>query len=121
MGVVSCIGNDIATFKRNLFDGVCGIDYISEFPTADLAVKIGGKLKDFNPEDYGMDKPFIRKQDPFTLFAMAAAYQAMNDSGLKSGENIDPFRLGTYVGSGIGGFQTIQRELEKFKDDPSGQ
>lgn len=121
LGVVSCIGNDIATFKRNLFDGVCGIDYISEFPTADLAVKIGGKLKDFNPEDYGMDKPFIRKQDPFTIFGMAAAFQAMQDSGLVAGENIDPFRLATYVGSGIGGFQTIQRELEKFNEDKSGK
>ena len=121
MGIISCIGNDVQTFKKNLFDGVCGIESITEFETDILPVKIGGKIKDFKPEDYGMDKPFIRKQDPFTLFAMAAAYQAMNDSGLKSGENIDPFRLGTYVGSGIGGFQTIQRELEKFKDDPSGQ
>ena len=121
MGIISCIGNDVQTFKKNLFDGVCGIESIPEFETDILPVKIGGKIKDFKPEDYGMDKPFIRKQDPFTLFAMAAAYQAMNDSGLKSGENIDPFRLGTYVGSGIGGFQTIQRELEKFKDDPSGQ
>lgn len=121
MGVVSCIGNDVAAFRQNLFDGVCGIDYISEFPTAELAVKIGGKLKDFHPEDYGMDKPFIRKQDPFTVFGMAAAYQAMEDSGLVAGENIDPYRLATYVGSGIGGFQTIQRELEKFNEDKSGK
>ncbi|HAZ74051.1 MAG TPA: beta-ketoacyl-[acyl-carrier-protein] synthase II, partial [Rikenellaceae bacterium] len=121
MGIISCIGNDIATFRDNLFNGVCGIDYITEFPTDNLPVTIGGKIKDFNPENYGMDKPFIRKQDPFTIFGMAAAWQAMNDSGLKSADNIDPFRLGTYVGSGIGGFQTIQRELDKFKDDPSGQ
>ncbi len=121
MGIISCIGNDIATFRDSLFNGVCGIDYITEFPTDNLPVTIGGKIKDFNPENYGMDKPFIRKQDPFTIFGMAAAWQAMNDSGLKSAENIDPFRLGTYVGSGIGGFQTIQRELDKFKDDPSGQ
>ena len=113
LGVLSCIGNDVKTFWDNLKNGVCGIDYITEYPTDNLAVKIGGMIRNFNPEEYGMDKPFIRKQDPFTIFAMASAYQAMQDSGLVSGENIDPARLATYVGSGIGGFQTIQRELEK--------
>ncbi|MCR4824102.1 MAG: beta-ketoacyl-ACP synthase II [Bacteroidales bacterium] len=121
LGVLSCIGNDVKTFWDNLKNGVCGIDYITEYPTDNLAVKIGGMVRGFNPEDYGMDKPFVRKQDPFTIFAMASAYQAMQDSGLVSGENIDPARLATYVGSGIGGFQTIQRELEKFFEDPSGQ
>ena len=121
LGVLSCIGNDVTTFWNNLINGVCGIDYITEYPTDNLAVKIGGMVRNFNPEEYGMDKPFIRKQDPFTIFAMASAWQAMNDSGLVSGENIEPSRLATYVGSGIGGFQTIQRELEKFFDDPSGK
>ena len=91
------------------------------FEEAGLPVKIAGKIKDFNPEEYGMDKPFIRKQDPFTVFAMASAYQAMNDSGLVVGENIDAARLSTYVSSGIGGFQTIQREVTKMAEDPTGQ
>ena len=121
LGVLSCIGHDVPTFWENLKNGVCGIDEISEFPTEDLAVKIGGKIRDFNPEDFGMDKPFIRKQDLFTVFAMASAWQAMRDSGLVAGENIAPERLGTYVGSGIGGFQTIQREIGKIIEDPSGR
>ncbi len=121
LGVLSCIGNDVKTFWNNLVNGVCGIDHITEFPTDNLAVKIGGMVRNFNPEEYGMDKPFIRKQDPFTVYAMASAWQAMHDSGLVSGENIEPSRLGTYVGSGIGGFTTIQRELEKFFEDQSGQ
>ncbi len=121
LGVLSCIGNNVNSFWRNLIDGVCGIDYISEFPTEKLPVKIGGMIRNFNPEEYGMDKPFIRKQDPFTIYAMAAAYQAMNDCGLVSGENIEANRLATYIGSGIGGFTTLQRELEKFLEDPSGQ
>ena len=54
LGVVSCIGNNIETFWNNLKNGVCGIDTITEFPTEDLAVKIGGKIKDFNPEEYGL-------------------------------------------------------------------
>ena len=121
LGVISCIGNDVETFWNNLTEGVCGIDFITEFPTDELAVKIGGMVRNFDPEKYGMDKPFIRKQDPFTIYAVASAYQAMADSGLVSGENIEPSRLATYVGSGIGGFQTIQREVEKLRDDPGGK
>ena len=124
LGVISSVGNDVDTFWRNLVAGVCGIDYIDEFPTDNLPVKIGGKIKNFNPEAYGMDKPFIRKQDTFTLYGMAAASQAVNDSGLIAdgeGQNIDPFRLGVYVGSGIGGFETQVRETSKIVSDPSGQ
>jgi len=121
IGILSCIGNDVHTFWNNLINGVCGIDYITEFPTDNLAVKIGGKIRNFNPEEFGMDKPFIRKQDPFTIFAMAAAYQAMKDSGLVADENIEARRLATYMSSGIGGFQTILREVDKFNEDPSGQ
>ena len=121
LGVVSCIGNDVKTFWDNLVNGVCGIDNITEFPIDGLAVKIGGKVRDFKPEDFGMDKPFIRKQDTFTIFGMAAAWQAMKDSGLVAGENIEPSRLGTYVSSGIGGFETIYREVGKMIEDPSGQ
>ncbi|MBQ9185339.1 MAG: beta-ketoacyl-ACP synthase II [Bacteroidales bacterium] len=124
MGVISSVGNDIETYWKNLKDGVCGIELIDSFSTENLPVKIAGKIKDFNPEAYGMDKPFVRKQDRFTQFGMAAAYQAMQDSGLVStGENgnIDPFRLGVYVGSGIGGFEVQYRETAKMIEDPSGQ
>lgn len=121
LGVISCIGNDVKTYWNSLKNGVCGLDHVAEFEEAGMPVKIAGKIKDFNPEEYGMDKPFIRKQDPFTVFAMASAYQAMNDSGLVVGENIDPDRISTYVSSGIGGFATIQREIEKMVEDPSGQ
>ena len=114
LGVISCIGNDVKTYWNSLKNGVCGLDHVAEFEEAGMPVKIAGKIKDFNPEEYGMDKPFIRKQDPFTVFAMASAYQAMNDSGLVVGENIDPDRISTYVSSGIGGFATIQREIEKM-------
>ena len=124
MGVISSIGNDVQTFWKNLVDGVCGIDYIDEFDTSILPVKIAGKVKDFQPEEYGMDKPFVRKQDLFTQYGMAAAYQAVQQSGLQTegeGKNIDPFRLGVYVGSGIGGFEVQYRETAKMIDDPSGQ
>lgn len=121
LGVVSPIGNDTELFWKNLCDGVCGIDFIKSFPTDNLPSKIAGEIKDFNPESYGMEKPFVRKQDKFTLYAVAAAWQAMNQSGLSAAEdgNIDPFRLGVYIGSGIGGFNTQVRETEKlFSEGP---
>ena len=124
MGVISSIGNDVTTFWNNLVDGVCGIDFVQEYADADLPVKIAGRIKDFNPEDFGMDKPFIRKQDMFTLYGVAAAWQAVRDSGLVSegeGANIDPLRFGVYVGSGIGGFATQFRETRKMIEDPSGK
>ena len=112
-GVVTPVGNDVKTYWENLLEGVCGIDFITEFPTDDLPVKIAGQVKDFNPADYGIEPPFARKQDKFTLYAVAAAWQAVKESGIDSGENgnIDPFRLGVYVGSGIGGFTTMMREV----------
>ena len=122
MGVISCIGHDVDTFWNNLINGVCGIDYVEAFK--DMPVTFAGKVKDFDAEKYGMDRPFIRKQDNFTLYAMAAAWQAMNQAGLHTegdGANIDPFRLGVYVGSGIGGFATQYRETAKMIEDPSGQ
>ena len=124
MGVISPVGNDVRTFWKNLCDGVCGIDYIDGFPTESLPVKIAGIVRGFNAEDYGMDKPFIRKQDLFTQYGVAAAYQAVLQSGLCTqgeGKNIDPFRFGVYFGSGIGGFATQYREIAKMIDDPSGQ
>ena len=116
LGVVSPVGNNVETYWKNILEGVCGIDFIKAFPTEDLPVKIAGEVKDFNPADYSIEAPFARKQDKFTVFAVAAAYQAMQQSGLDSSEegNIDPFRLGVYVGSGIGGFTTQYRETEKM-------
>ena len=115
-GVITPVGNDVKTYWENLLKGACGIDFITSIPTDDLPVKIAGEVKDFNPADYGIEAPFARKQDKFTIYAVAAAWQAVRESGLDSGEdgNIDPFRLGVYVGSGIGGFATQVRETEKL-------
>lgn len=115
-GVISPVGNDVKTYWDNLLAGVCGIDFIRSIPTDDLPVKIAGEVRDFNPADYEIEPPFARKQDRFTTFAVAAAWQAVRESGLDSSEegNIDPFRYGVYVGSGIGGFATQVRETEKI-------
>lgn len=120
-GIISPVGNDTETYWKNLLEGYCGIELIKSIPTDDLPVKIAGEVKDFNPADHGIETSFSRKQDKFTIYAVAAANQAMQQAGLKTGEegNIDPFRLGVYVGSGIGGFSTQVRETEKIlKDGP---
>lgn len=115
-GAITPIGNDVQTYWKNLLDGVCGIDFITSIPTDDLPVKIAGEVRDFNPADYEIEPPFARKQDRFTVLAVAAAWQAVRESGLDSSEggNIDPARYGVYVGSGIGGFSTQVRETEKI-------
>lgn len=124
MGVISPVGNDVRTFWDSLVHGVNGIGFISEFPTEELPVKIAGMVRNFDGVALGLDKAFVRKQDKFAQYGMAAAIQAMEQSGLRAeGEdaNIDPFRLGVYVGSGVGGFETQYRETEKMIGDPSGR
>ena len=118
-GVITPVGNDVQTYWKNLLDAVCGIDVITSIPTDDLPVKIAGEVKDFNPADYEIEAPFARKQDKFTIYAVAAAWQAVKQSGLNSAEdgNIDPLRFGVYVGSGIGGFSTQMRETEKILNE----
>lgn len=80
LGVITPVGNDVTTFWNNLINGVCGIDFIKRFPTDNLQIKIAGEVKDFNPASDGVPAATIRKADRFTLFAMAAANQAMKDA-----------------------------------------
>lgn len=121
LGVISCVGNDVDTVWNNLKNGVCGIRKIESFPTEGMSVSIAGEVRDFNPEEQGIDKATVRKQDKFTIYGLAAANQAMSDSGLKAGENIDEFRLGTYLSSGVGGNEIFQRETLKLTEDATGQ
>ena len=112
MGVVSAVGNNIDTFWNNIKNGVCGIDFIKSFPTEETTVKVAGEVKDFNPEEYDIDKATVRKSDRFCLFALAAANQAVKDSGIIG--NISPERLGVYIGSGIGGMDVFVKEATKL-------
>lgn len=119
MGVISPVGNTLPEFWDSLVNGRNGISLIKDMDLQDLPVKVSADVKGFSPADYGIEAPLARKQDLFTLYALAASIQAVSQSGLKSGENIDASRFGVYVGSGIGGFTTIYREIEKMvKDGP---
>lgn len=116
MGIISPVGNDVETYWNNLKNGKNGIKKLGRFPTEGLSSSVAGEITDFNPADFGIEPSFTRKQDLFSVYAVAAAKQAMDQSGLDSGEggNIDPFRLGVYVGSGIGGYPATYREVEKM-------
>lgn len=117
LGVVSPVGNNVTDFWNSLVEGKCGIDLIKGFEEYDLPISVAGQVKDFNPEADGLERNDIRRNDKFCIFALAAAAQAMTDSGLKSGENIEPERLGVYIGSGIGGMETFVNETEKLLNE----
>jgi 3-oxoacyl-[acyl-carrier-protein] synthase II len=104
MGAISPIGNDVPTMWKNMVDGVCGIEKITAFDTSDLKVHIAGTVKDFDPTQY-IEKKEVRKLDPYTQYAIAAAQQAVDDSGIIG--KIDENRFGVYIGAGIGGLQTF--------------
>lgn len=114
LGVVSPVGNDVTTFWKNLTHGVCGIGFIRNFPSEDLQVKVAGEVKNFDPAADGIPAATIRKADKFTLFAMAAANQAMRDAGELG---VEPERLGVYIGSGIGGMHTFINEVVNLKEN----
>lgn len=111
LGAVTPIGNDVPTFWENAVAGKNGIGPITKFDTTNSKVSIAAEVKDFNPLLY-MEKPQVRKTDLFTQYALAAADQAMQDSGIAG--KIDPERLGVYVGSGVGGMDTFVEEVTKL-------
>ncbi len=114
LGVISPVGNNINDFWQSLSQGKCGIDHIKGFDDYELPISVAGQVKDFSPEENGLERNDVRRNDLYCQFALAAANQAMADSGLKSGENIEPERLGAYIGSGIGGMNTFVTETDKL-------
>lgn len=105
MGLISPLGNDVDTYWSRLIRGESGVVPINSFDTARYKTKIGGVVQDFDPEARWGRKE-ARRMDRFSQFAMAAAEQAWDDAGLHI-DKINKERLGVYVGSGIGGIQTL--------------
>ena len=111
MGCVTPLGNDLPTFWSNLVAGKNGIGPITKFDTTDFKAKLAAEVRDFDPKLY-MEKPQILHSDLYAQLAMAAAVQAMEDSGLAG--TLPGERIGVYVGSGIGGIQTFEAEHAKL-------
>lgn len=108
IGVISPVGNDIDTFWDSIINGKSGVDYITQFDTEEYSVKIAAEVKNFSPEDY-IEKKEIRRMDTFTQFAIAATKMAIKDANLTIDDSISE-RVGVYIGSGIGGLQTIEQQ-----------
>lgn len=111
MGIISPIGNTVAEFEDSLRRGICGVDRITRYDTAGAPVKVAAEVKGFQPELY-MGYGDVRRTDLYAQYAMAAASQAMEDSGILGA--VPPERLGVYFGSGIGGTGSCLKETEKL-------
>ena len=111
LGVISPVGNDVPTFWNALCSGTCGIGPITKFDATDYPVKLAAEVHDFDPKQY-MEKLDILHSDVYTHFAMAAACQAVADSGIAG--TLDAERVGVYIGSGIGGIATFMTEHSKL-------
>ncbi len=105
-GVIQSLGFDVETFWNNIKDGKNGISLVTRFDTINHDTKVAAEITGFDPTNY-MDRKEAKRMDRFTHYAMAAAKQAMESSGLKP-ENEDPYRMGVIVGSGIGGIETLE-------------
>lgn len=111
LGAITPLGNDVDTLWKNLIEGKNGIGPITLFDPTDFAVKIAAEVKDFDPKDY-MEKSEIRRSDRNVQMGLAAAVQAVEDSGIEG--HFDPERTGVYFGSGIGGIATFEDVFEKY-------
>ena len=119
LGAVSPLGNDAKTTWENMKKGVCGIDTVTKFDITDYKCKFAGEVRGFDPTLY-MPKGDVRKTDLYCQYAVAAATQAYEDSGMTA-ESIDPERFGVYIGSGIGGIHTLVTEHSKLVEKGPGR
>jgi len=107
LGVVTPVGNDIATFWDNLKNGVSGIGRVDAFDVSGYDCKIAGQVRDFEPKDFFKNPKDVRRTDRFAQFSMAAAKMAKEDSGIDL-EKTNLERFGVIVSSGIGGLKTLE-------------
>lgn len=112
LGAVTPIGNNVDDFWASVKAGKIGFDHITKFDTTDYKCHIAAELKDFNPQNF-MDRKAAKRMEPFSQYAVAAAKQAIDDSGLDI-EKEDPYMVGCAIGSGIGSLQAMERETQKL-------
>lgn len=113
MGAITPVGNDIDTMWANMLSGVNGVEKITSFDTSDLKVHLAGTVKNFEPEKY-IEKRELRKLDIYCQYAIAAAQQAVDDSGILG--NINEERFGVYIGAGIGGLHSFVNNVTALNE-----
>ncbi|WP_432400632.1 beta-ketoacyl-ACP synthase II [Wukongibacter sp. M2B1] len=114
IGVISPIGSGKENYWNALRNGVNGVDTITKFDVADYKTQMAAEVKDFDPTDF-IDKKEAKRMDRFTQFAVVAAKQAIEDSGMNLDE-IDKDRFGVALGSGVGGIETLENEHTKLSE-----
>jgi 3-oxoacyl-[acyl-carrier-protein] synthase II len=120
IGVVSPIGNDIATTWRSLLEGKSGAGPITHFDATKFPVRFAAELKGFDPLQY-MDRKEAKRADAYTQYAVAAAVQAMTDAGFSNGHGMDPDRVGVIIGSGIGGLTSFEEQHDVYRERGPGK
>lgn len=113
LGVISPLGNDIASFWQAIKDGKSGIGKLTTFDASSFDSRIAGEVKIFEPSLYGISMKDTKRMDRFVQFAVASAKQALLDSGIDLAKT-DLNRIGVIVGSGIGGLDIIEKEHNVF-------
>ena len=116
-GIISALGHDIDTFWKNIAEGKSGIKLIKDPEFSDIPTRIAAYIENFDAEKY-MNKKDINKTDLFTQYAYAAASQALKSAGVND-ETFDKNRVGIYIGSGIGGLDTILKNHKIFLEKGS--
>lgn len=112
LGPVTPIGFGKDNFWNALMAGVCGVGLVTRFDTSDFKTRIAAEITDFNPQDFGIEAKDAKRMDLFTQYGVAAAFLAIKDAGLELGEYND--RVGTIIGTGIGGLMTLEEEKKKL-------
>jgi 3-oxoacyl-[acyl-carrier-protein] synthase II len=119
MGLVTPLGNDVESTWRAVLEGRSGVGPVTRFDTTDHDTKIAGEVKGFDVEQY-VDRKDARRMDRFTHYAIAAGKQALVQSGLNiSEENAE--RVGTIVGTGIGGIETLSNQFKVMHERGPGR
>jgi len=117
LGIISPVGNDVATAWANITAGKSGIGPITHFDASTFPTRIAGEIRDFDPAQYVAAKD-VKKMDPFIHYGIAASIQALADAGLHPHEH-DEERIGVAIGAGIGGIGTIEKTAITYHE--SGQ
>ncbi len=112
LGVITSLGMEIGEFWNNLISGKPGVSKIKHFDVEKIASRIAAQVKDFEPENY-MSFKQAKRMDRFAQFAVAAASEAIKDSGLKINQ-FNENDVGVYVGSGVGGLSTMEKQHIKL-------
>ncbi|MBB6217809.1 3-oxoacyl-[acyl-carrier-protein] synthase II [Anaerosolibacter carboniphilus] len=119
IGAITPIGTGKDSFWTALKAGKSGIDKITKFDASEYDTQIAAEVKDFDPNVY-IDKKEAKRMDRFTQFAVAASKMALEDAALNVDE-VDAYRFGVVLGSGIGGIETLEREHEKLMTKGPGR